>query len=189
MNRVIHDPERGSGADSAGLLPGFRRAAHHRESSRLIGVVGVGGYPPNPPVWSDEICAHTALEKVIGPSVPPLMEDVPPQRNSESGSGAGAALCHRRRRRRRAAGGIRGGRRGRGKSFRRQPDFAGGREEDRRACRDWAASKGATMSALRPGHAGELVHMERMDGEVPRGYAHSALEGADRAAGRVSLPR
>jgi glc operon protein GlcG len=35
-----------------------------------------------------------------------------------------------------------------------------------RACRDWAAAKGATMSAYVLDNAGEMVHMERMDGQV-----------------------
>jgi len=35
-----------------------------------------------------------------------------------------------------------------------------------RTCRDWAASKGGTMSLYVIDDAGELVHMERMDGQV-----------------------
>jgi len=35
-----------------------------------------------------------------------------------------------------------------------------------RACRDWAASKGGTMSLYIIDNAGEFVHMERMDGQV-----------------------
>ena len=37
-----------------------------------------------------------------------------------------------------------------------------------RACRDWAASKGATEAAYVVDTFGELVHVERMDGEVSR---------------------
>ena len=53
--------------------------------NQLIGVIGVGGSAPKPPVWSDEICAWRALNKVIGPQ-PPLLPDV--QRNAAAG-GAG----------------------------------------------------------------------------------------------------
>jgi hypothetical protein len=57
----------------------------------LIGVIGVGGSAPRVPVWSDEICAWRALNKVIGPQ-PPLLPDV--QRNAAAGGagprGAGA---------------------------------------------------------------------------------------------------
>ena len=35
-----------------------------------------------------------------------------------------------------------------------------------RVCRDWAASKGGTMSLYIIDNAGEFVHMERMDGQV-----------------------
>src|SRR6202521_2024632 len=50
-------------------------------NKQLIGAVGVGGSAPRVPVWSDEICAQKALTEVIGPSVPPLVTDVPPRRN------------------------------------------------------------------------------------------------------------
>ena len=53
--------------------------------NQLIGVIGVGGSAPKVPVWSDEICAWRALNKVIGPQ-PPLLPDV--QRNAAAG-GAG----------------------------------------------------------------------------------------------------
>jgi len=41
---------------------------------QIIGFIGVGGSNPRPPEWSDEICAHRALEEVIGPQ-PALVED------------------------------------------------------------------------------------------------------------------
>ena len=45
-------------------------------NKQMIGTIGVGGYGPNPPIWSDEVCARTALVEVFGPSVPPLLEDI-----------------------------------------------------------------------------------------------------------------
>jgi glc operon protein GlcG len=42
---------------------------------QIIGFVGIGGMAPRPPEWSDEICAHRAMEEVIGPQ-PALIEDV-----------------------------------------------------------------------------------------------------------------
>jgi glc operon protein GlcG len=48
--------------------------------NQFIGAIGVGGSAPKVPVWSDEICAWRALNKVMGPQ-PPLLPDVqPPQR-------------------------------------------------------------------------------------------------------------
>jgi len=43
--------------------------------NQMIGAIGVGGSAPNPPIWSDEICAWRALTKVVGPQ-PPLLPDV-----------------------------------------------------------------------------------------------------------------
>jgi uncharacterized protein GlcG (DUF336 family) len=49
--------------------------------NQFIGSVGVGGSPPRPPEWSDEICAWRALTKVMGPQ-PPLLPDVQPNASS-----------------------------------------------------------------------------------------------------------
>ena len=49
-----------------------------------------------------------------------------------------------------------------------------------RVCRDWAASKGGTMSLYVIDDAGELVHMERMDGQVYNDI-HTALLKAQTA--------
>ena len=48
--------------------------------NEFIGAIGVGGSAPKVPVWSDEICAWRALNKVIGQQ-PPLLPDV--QQRSE----------------------------------------------------------------------------------------------------------
>jgi glc operon protein GlcG len=56
--------------------------------NQLIGVIGVGGSAGNLPVWSDEICAWRALNRVVGPQ-PALLPDI--QRNvRETGAGKGA---------------------------------------------------------------------------------------------------
>src|ERR1700730_18360541 len=85
MNRVIQDPTQelqqiqvGMFANSGGLPIVVAK--------QLIGAVGVGGSAPHPPAWSDEICAHKALVDVIGPSVPPLVEDLPPRQNATPGN-------------------------------------------------------------------------------------------------------
>ncbi len=41
---------------------------------QIIGFIGIGGSAPRPPEWSDEICAHRALEEVVGPQ-PPIVDD------------------------------------------------------------------------------------------------------------------
>src|SRR2546427_2557596 len=85
MNRVIQDPtvelqqmQLGEFANSGGLPVVVNK--------QLIGAVGVGGSAPRVPVWSDEICAHKALTEVIGPSVPPLVQDLPPRPNPNPGT-------------------------------------------------------------------------------------------------------
>jgi len=83
MNRVIQDPndefqeiQLGIFANSGGLPIVVNK--------QMIGIVGVGGSAPHPPVWSDEICGHKALVEVFGASVPPLVEDLPPRRRLRS---------------------------------------------------------------------------------------------------------
>lgn len=135
-------------------------------NKQLIGAVGVGGSAPRVPVWSDEICAHKALLEVIGPSVAPLVEDLPPRRNPNPAnspvprfgttappksslppefvvSGRGAATV-----------------------FDGNQISLGAAKKLAHVCRDWAASKGGAMSLYVIDNAGEFVHMERMDGEI-----------------------
>src|SRR5689334_13428131 len=85
MNQVIEDPSRelqfiqlGEFANSGGLPIVVNK--------QMIGAVGVGGSAPRVPVWSDEVCAHKALTEVIGPSVAPLVQDLPPRRNPNAGN-------------------------------------------------------------------------------------------------------
>jgi glc operon protein GlcG len=85
MNNLIQDPTRelqymqfNEFANSGGLPIVVNK--------QMIGVVGVGGSAPRVPVWSDEICAHKALTEVIGPSVAPLVEDIPPRPNPNPGN-------------------------------------------------------------------------------------------------------
>src|SRR5712664_891204 len=85
MNGVIQDPTRElqyiqlNEFPNSGGLPIV-------VNKQLIGAVGVGGSAPRVPVWSDEICAHKALTEVIGASVPPLVEDLPPRQNPNPGT-------------------------------------------------------------------------------------------------------
>ncbi len=116
MNSAIQDPTRelqyiqlGEFANSGGLPIVVNK--------QMIGAVGVGGSAPHPPVWSDEICAHKALTEVIGASVPPLLEDLPPRPNPNPGNCAGAAFRYRDAAQVESAGGVRRRRQGRGQRF------------------------------------------------------------------------
>ncbi len=179
MNRVIQNPN-----DEFELLQlGFYPVAGGLPivvNKQLIGVVGAGGFRPNPPVWSDEICAHTGLVKVIGPSVPPLVEDVAPRRNPNPGTApvphfAAAAPPKSTL----PAEDVVGGK-GAANVFDGDQISLAAAKKIARACRDWAASKGGLMSLYILDTAGEYVHMERMDGELPN-EVHTALLKAQTA--------
>jgi glc operon protein GlcG len=135
-------------------------------NDQMIGAVGVGGSAARPPVWSDEICAHKALTEVIGPSVPPLGEDLPARPNPN----ANAAPVPRFTPAAPPKSTL-------------SPDFVinpkaamnvfdgnqislAAAKKIARVCRDWATAKGGTMSLYIIDTAGEFVHVERMDGQV-----------------------
>ncbi|HEX4049558.1 MAG TPA: heme-binding protein [Steroidobacteraceae bacterium] len=167
MNRIIEDPAQELQSIQLGLFANSGGLPIVVDK-QLIGAVGVGGSAPKVPVWSDEICGHKALIQVIGQAVPPLVQDLPRRRNPNPDktpvpvprfaatttpksslpaqwvvSGAAAAAIYD----------------GNQISLAAAKGIA-------RVCRDWAASKGATMSLFIIDDAGELVHMERMDGQV-----------------------
>jgi glc operon protein GlcG len=164
MNRLIEDPNQALQTIQLGLFANSGGLPIVVDK-QLIGVVGAGGTAPDLPAWSDEICAHKALLQVIGPSVPPLTQDLPSSRSPNRGktpvpsfkpaappkstlpmgfvvSGAAAAAV------------LDGN----------QISLAAAKKIAR-VCRDWAASKGGTMSLFIIDDEGEFVHMESMDGE------------------------
>jgi uncharacterized protein GlcG (DUF336 family) len=85
MNRVIQDPAEEFQQIQLGFFP-ISGGLPIVLNKRLIGAVGVGGSTPRVPAWSDEICAHKALVEVIGPSAPPLVQDLPPRQNPNPGN-------------------------------------------------------------------------------------------------------
>jgi uncharacterized protein GlcG (DUF336 family) len=166
MNNVIRDPEQMElRTYQLGMFPnsgGLPIVINHQ----LIGVVGVGGSRPNPPVWSDEICAHKALTQVIGANnVPPLIQDLPRGQRPQPKvpvpkfqptmipkstlptdwvvSGKDAAQIYN---------GY-------------QISLAAAKKIAK-SCRDFAAAHNGGASIYIIDNAGEFVHMERMDGEV-----------------------
>ena len=165
MNRVLEDPAQELPAIQLGLFANSG-GLPIVVNKQLIGVVGVGGSAPRVPVWSDEICAHQALVQVLGPSVPPLVEDLPARRNPNPRAApvpsfAAAAppkssLPAEFVVRGKAAGEIFDG---------NQISLAAAKKIAH-VCRDWAASKGGTMSLAIIDNQGEPVHLERMDGQV-----------------------
>ena len=177
MNMVIQDPatefeqmQLGMFTNSGGLPIVVDK--------QMIGVVGVGGSAPHPPVWSDEICGHKALVEVFGPSVPPLVQDLPPRggRGTVPVPRFAAAAPPKTTL---PADWVVGGK-GAANIFDGNQISLVAAKKLARGCRDWAASKGDTMSLYVLDNAGEFVHMERMDGQITNDM-HSALLKAQTA--------
>jgi len=165
MNRVLQDPTQeyqqiqlGFFANSGGLPIVVNK--------QLIGAVGVGGSAPRVPVWSDEICAHKALVEVIGPSVAPLVEDLPRQQNANPGAAPVPKFAAAAPPKSMLPPDFVVGGKGAGNVFDANQISLAAAKKIGRVCRDWAASKGGTMSLYVIDNAGEFVHMERMDGQV-----------------------
>ena len=165
MNRAIQDPmselqfiQLGEFANSGGLPIVVNK--------QIIGFVGVGGSRPHPPVWSDEICGHKALQAVFGDSVPPLAEDLPARENTSAqkvpvpkfaATMAPKSVL--------PADDVVTGKAAAGVFDGNQISLAAAKKIAR-GCRDWAASKGGSASIYVLDDAGEFVHMERMDGQA-----------------------
>jgi glc operon protein GlcG len=165
MNRVIQDSnselqviQLGEFANSGGLPIVVNK--------QLIGVVGVGGSAPHPPVWSDEICGHKALEEVIGPSVAPLVEDLSPRPNPNPGNAPVPRFAASATPKSTLPGEFVVGGKGASNVFDGNQISLAAAKKIARVCRDWAASKGGTASIYILDNAGEFVHMERMDGQI-----------------------
>ncbi|HEV3332443.1 MAG TPA: heme-binding protein [Bryobacteraceae bacterium] len=179
MNRVIQDPTQelqliqlGFFANSGGLPVVVNK--------QLIGAVGVGGSAPRVPVWSDEICAHKALVEVIGPSVPPLVEDLPPRPNPNPGNAPVPRFAAATTPKSTLPAEFVVSGKGAGSVFDGNQISLAAAKKIARTCRDWAASKGGTMSMYIIDNAGEFVHMERMDGQIYTNI-HTALLKAQTA--------
>src|SRR5713101_179148 len=165
MNRVIEDPTQelqqmqlGLFANSGGLPIVVNK--------QLIGAVGVGGSAPRVTVWSDEICAHEALTEVIGPTVPPLVQDLPPRQNPNPGNAPVPRFAAATPPKSTLSPDFVVGGKGAGNVFDSNQISLAAAKKVARVCRDWAASKGGTMSLYIIDNAGEFVHMERMDGQI-----------------------
>jgi len=165
MNRVIEDPTQelqqmqlGMFANSGGLPIVVNK--------QLIGAVGVGGSAPHPPVWSDEICAHKALTEVIGPSVPPLVQDLPPRQNPNPGNVPVPRFVAPAPPKSSLPAEYVVGGKGAGNVFDGNQISLAAAKKIARGCRDWAESKSGGMSIYVLDNAGEFVHMERTDGQT-----------------------
>jgi glc operon protein GlcG len=175
MNRAIQDPpselqliQLGEFANSGGLPIAVNK--------QMIGFVGVGGSAPKPPVWSDEICGHKALEEVFGSSVPPLVEDLPARANPNAGKTPVPRFATATPPKSTLAAEYVVGGKGAATVFDGNQISLAAAKKIARACRDYAASKGGSASIYILDNAGEFVHMERMDGQVYNNIRTSLLK-------------
>jgi uncharacterized protein GlcG (DUF336 family) len=175
MNNLIQDPTRelqymqfNEFANSGGLPIVVNK--------QMIGVVGVGGSAPRVPVWSDEICAHKALTEVIGPSVAPLVEDIPPRPNPNPGNAPVPRFTSASVPKSNLPPEFVVGGKGAANVFDGNQISLAAAKKIARVCRDWAASKGGTMSLYILDNAGEFVHMEHGDGQINNNVRSALLK-------------
>ena len=165
MNRVIQDPTQEFQQIQLGFFPNSG-GLPIVVSKQLIGAVGVGGSAPRVPVWSDEICAHKALTEVIGPSVPPLVQDLPPRQNPNPGNAPVPRFVPAAPPKSTLPADFVISAKVATNVFDSNQISLTAAKKVARVCRDWAASKGGSMSLYIIDTAGEFVHVERMDGQV-----------------------
>ncbi len=165
MNRVIQDPTSELEEMHLGFFPNSG-GLPIVVNKQMIGFVGVGGSAPRVPVWSDEICAHKALVEVIGPSVAPLGEDVPPRQNPNPGNAPVPRFAASAPPKSNLPAEYVVGGKGASNVFDGNQISLAAAKKIGRGCRDYSASKGATMSLYVLDNAGEFVHLERMDGQA-----------------------
>jgi len=168
MNQVRRDPNSELQRIQLGLFAnsgGLPVVLNHQ----MIGVIGIGGSAPRVPVWSDEICGHKAMQQVLGASnVAPLVEDVP---NPQNPAPANAAPVPRFTTSATPKSSVSNpewvvGGKGASNVFDGNQISLAAAKKIAKVCRDFAAAKNGSMSLYVLDTFGELVHMERMDGQV-----------------------
>jgi glc operon protein GlcG len=121
------------------------------------------------PVWSDEICGHKAMQEVLGAAnVAPLVEDLP---RPQAPAPANAAPVPRFATTATPKTSVSNpewvvGGKGAANVFDGNHISLATAKRIARVCRDFAASRNGSMSLYILDPHGEIVHMERMDGQV-----------------------
>jgi glc operon protein GlcG len=187
MNQVIQNPNAELQRIQLGMFPnsGGLPVVINKQ---MIGAIGIGGSAPRVPVWSDEICGHKAMQEVLGAAnVAPLIEDLP---RTQAAAPANAAPVPRFAAATTPKTNISNpewvvGGRGAANVFDGNQISLAAAKKVARVCRDWAAAKGGSMSLYIIDNAGELVHMERMDGQVFNNIRTALLKAQTSLRARV----
>ena len=163
MNRAIRDPN----AEWVGMDLGLFANAGGLPiivNDQLIGAIGIGGSAPRiAEGWSDEICAHNAMAEVLGPQ-PPLLEDLPRPRPAPSAPVPRFRATETPESTLPAEWVVSGDAAARILNANQISGDAARRVAQ--SCRSWAADRGESMSLFILAPSGDLVHGERMDGQV-----------------------
>ncbi|MGH9254827.1 MAG: heme-binding protein [Vicinamibacterales bacterium] len=187
MNQVLQNPNAELQRIQLGMFPNSG-GLPIVINKQMIGAIGIGGSAPRVPVWSDEICGHKAMQEVLGASnVAPLIEDVP---RPQSAAPANPAPVPRFATATTPKTTISNpewvvGGRGAANVFDGNQISLVAAKRVAKVCRDFAAAKGGGMSLYIINNAGELVHMERMDGQVFNNIRTALLKAQTSLEARV----
>ena len=187
MNRVRRNPNDELQRIQLGMFPNSG-GLPVVVNKQLIGAIGIGGSAPRVPVWSDEICGHKALQAVLGAeNVAPLIEDLPnPQNTAPANPAAVPRFATTTAPKTSVANPewVVGGR-GASNVFDGNQISLAAAKKIAKVCRDFAAAKGGSMSLYILDTHGELVHMERMDGQVFNNIRTALLKAETSLQSRV----
>jgi glc operon protein GlcG len=168
MNRVRRNPNDELQRIQLGMFPNSG-GLPVVVNKQLIGAIGIGGSAPRVPLWSDEICGHKALQAVLGAeNVAPLVEDLPNPQNAAPANPAPVPRFATTLTPKTSVTNpdwVVGGR-GAANVFDGNQISLATAKRIAKVCREFAAAKGGSMSLYILDTHGELVHMERMDGQV-----------------------
>lgn len=186
MNRVRRNPNDELQRIQLGMFPNSG-GLPIVVNKQLIGAIGIGGSAPRVPVWSDEICGHKALQEVLGAgNVAPLIEDLPNPQNAAANPAPVPRFATTTTPKTTVTNPewVVGGR-GASNIFDGNQISLVAAKKIAKVCRDFAAAKGGSMSLYVLDTHGELVHMERMDGQVYNNIRTALLKAETSLRSRV----
>jgi glc operon protein GlcG len=187
MNRVRRNPSDELQRIQLGMFPNSG-GLPVTVNKQLIGAIGIGGSAPRVPVWSDEICGHKALQAVFGAeNVAPLIEDLPNPQNTAPANPAPVPRFATTTAPKTSVTNpewVVGGR-GASNVFDGNQISLATAKRIAKVCRDFAAAKGGSMSLYILDTHGELVHMERMDGQAFNNIRTALLKAETSLQSRV----
>jgi glc operon protein GlcG len=149
---------------------------------QLIGAIGVGGSAPRlAERWSDEYCAHNALNDIVGPQ-PPLLEDLPRIRPEDQIPTARFATEEAPEATLPSEFVVSGAAARR--LFDANQVSAGAATVIAAGCRDWISERGGSATISIIDNTALAVHVERMDGQMPLNSETSLLKAETALRGR-----